>query len=138
MHEIICPHCKKAFKVDEAGYADILKQVRDKDFEHQLHERLELAEQDKQSAVELATIKVYSELEKAALTKDSEIQALKARLDAGDVTQRLAVTEARSVLEKERDELVNELKQAQHDRQAASQLADAKLVNELQKVDLVK
>ena len=37
MHEIICPHCKKAFKVDEAGYADILKQVRDSVFEQQLH-----------------------------------------------------------------------------------------------------
>ncbi|WP_282097774.1 MULTISPECIES: hypothetical protein [Brucella] len=45
MHEIICPHCNKAFKIDEAGYADILKQVRDTDFEKQLHERLELAEQ---------------------------------------------------------------------------------------------
>ena len=44
MHEIICPHCSKAFKIDEAGYADILKQVRDGDFEKQLHERLELAE----------------------------------------------------------------------------------------------
>jgi len=33
MHEIICPHCKKAFKIDEAGYADILKQVRDIEFE---------------------------------------------------------------------------------------------------------
>lgn len=54
MHEIICPHCSKAFKIDEAGYADILKQVRDSDFEHQLHERLELAEQDKRNAVELA------------------------------------------------------------------------------------
>jgi hypothetical protein len=29
MHEITCPHCTKAFKIDEAGYADILKQVRD-------------------------------------------------------------------------------------------------------------
>ena len=55
MHEIICPHCKKAFKVDEAGYADILKQVHDREFEQQLHERLELAEKDKQNAVELAT-----------------------------------------------------------------------------------
>ena len=48
MNDIICPHCSKAFKIDEAGYADILKQVRDTDFEHQLHERLELAERDKQ------------------------------------------------------------------------------------------
>ena len=43
MHDIICPHCHKAFKVDESGYADILKQVRDADFHAQLHERLELA-----------------------------------------------------------------------------------------------
>ena len=43
MHEIICPHCNKAFKIDEAGYADILKQVHDGAFEQQLHERLELA-----------------------------------------------------------------------------------------------
>ena len=54
MHEIICPHCGKAFKIDEAGYADILKQVRDGAFEQQLHERLELAEQEKRNAVELA------------------------------------------------------------------------------------
>ena len=50
MHEIICPHCGKAFKIDEAGYAEILKQVRDADFEKQLHERLELAEKDKRTA----------------------------------------------------------------------------------------
>ena len=54
MHEIICPHCKKAFKIDETGYADILKQVHDSEFEQQLHERLELAEKDKTNAVELA------------------------------------------------------------------------------------
>ena len=43
MHVIICPHCSKAFKIDEAGYAHILKQVRDGDFEKQLLERLALA-----------------------------------------------------------------------------------------------
>ena len=61
MHEIICPHCSKAFKIDEAGYADILKQVRDGAFEQQLHERLELAEQDKRNAVELAQAQVARE-----------------------------------------------------------------------------
>ncbi|MFM9881273.1 MAG: DUF2130 domain-containing protein [Burkholderiaceae bacterium] len=82
MHEIICPHCNKAFKIDEAGYADILKQVRDGAFEQQLHERLELAEQDKRNAVELAQAQVAGEMQKAAVAKDSEIQALKAKLDA--------------------------------------------------------
>jgi hypothetical protein len=82
MHEIICPHCSKAFKIDEAGYADILKQVRDSEFDQQLHDRLELAEQDKRNAIELATARLAGELQKAAATKDSEIQELKARLDA--------------------------------------------------------
>ena len=72
MHEIICPHCGKAFKIDEAGYADILKQVRDGEFEQQLHERLELAEQDKRNAVELAETRVASEAQKAAAAKDAE------------------------------------------------------------------
>ncbi|MGK8642735.1 hypothetical protein ACRS7F_25815 [Brucella anthropi] len=82
MHEIICPHCNKAFKIDEAGYADILKQVRDSDFDKQLHERLELAEQNKRNAVELAQAKVSSELQKAAAARDTEIQKLKARLES--------------------------------------------------------
>ena len=77
MHEIICPHCKIAFKIDEAGYADILKQIRDSEFEKQLHERLELAEQDKRNAVELAETKVSSEFQKAATAKDAEILELK-------------------------------------------------------------
>lgn len=138
MHEIICPHCKKAFKVDEAGYADILKQVRDGDFEKQLHERLELAEQDKRNAVELATTKVTSELEKTAAIKDAEIQKLNARLDVGEVTQRLAVTEALSALEKERDNLANELKQVKLEEQSASQLAAVQLANEVQKIAATK
>ena len=138
MHEIICPHCGKAFKIDEAGYADILKQVRDGAFEKQLHERLELAEQDKRNAVELAEIKVASALQQAAATKDTEIQELKAKLDAGEAARKLAVTEARGALEKERDALANELEQARQDKQASSKFAEAKLENELQKATAAK
>jgi hypothetical protein len=138
MHEIICPHCGKAFKIDEAGYANILKQVRDSEFEQQLHDRLELAEQDKRNAVELAEAKVASELQKAAAARDAEIQELKARLDAGDTARKLAVTEALSGVEKERDMLANELEQARRDKQAASKLAEAMLANELQKTAATK
>ena len=83
MHEITCPHCSKAFKIDEAGYADILVQVRDGAFEQQLHERLELAKQDKRNAVELAQAQVAGAMPMTAVGKDSEIQSLKGKLDAG-------------------------------------------------------
>ena len=133
MHEIICPHCGKAFKIDETGYAEILKQVRDSEFDQQLHARLELAEQDKRSAVELATAKVTSELQQAAVVKDTEIQELKARLDAGEVARKLAVAEALSAVEKERDALANQLEQARRESEATSRLAEAKFLNEMQK-----
>jgi hypothetical protein len=138
MHEIICPHCRKAFKIDEAGYADILKQVRDSDFDKQLHDRLELAEQDKQKAVQLAEAKFASESQRSAAAKDAEIMALKAKLDAGEVVQKLAVIDALSGVEKERDALANQLGQAKHANQIDSKLAEARLVNELQKADATK
>lgn len=138
MHDIICPHCSKAFKIDEAGYADILKQVRDGDFEQQLHERLELAERDKQNAVELATIRLASELQQSAAAKDAEIQGLKALLDAGDLARRLAVAEALSSVEKQRDLLAQQLAQAKLEQQAASRLAEALRANELQKAAAAK
>ena len=136
MHEIICPHCSKAFKIDEAGYADILKQVRDGDFDKQLHERLELAEREKRDAIALAEAKVTNALQGAAAAKDTEIQALKAQLDAGEVARKLAVTEALSAVSKERDGLANalknELERARNAQQAAAQLAEATLAHALQ------
>jgi hypothetical protein len=138
MHEVICPHCGKAFEIDEAGYAKILKQVRDSDFEKQLHERLELAEQDKRNAVELAETKVTNELQRTAAVKDAEIQELKTKLDAGEVARKLAVTEALSAVHRERDALANELELAKRDKQAASDLAEAMFVNGLQKAAAAK
>jgi len=132
MNEIKCPHCGKTFKIDEAGYADILKQVRDADFEKQLHKRLELAEQEKLSAVELAKTKAANESQKTAAVKEAEIQELKAKLEAGEVARKLAVSEALKAVEKERDALANELEKTTHAKQAASELAEAKLLSELQ------
>jgi len=133
MNEIICPHCHKAFKIDEAGYAEILKQVRDADFAEQLHERLEMAEKDKRTAVQLAEARLAGELQKSAAAKDTEIQTLKAKLDAGEVARKLAVSEALSVVEKERDALASQLAHAQQEKDAAAKLAEAKMLAEMQK-----
>lgn len=138
MHEIICPHCDKAFKIDEAGYTDILKQVRDSDFDKQLHDRLELAEQDKRNAVELVQAQIYSELHKTTSAKDNEIQQLKARLESGEMAQKLAVKDALSSVEKERDTLLYKLDNAQRDQEISSKLAEAKLASELQKAASTK
>lgn len=133
MKEIKCPHCGEAFTIDEAGYADIVRQVRDSEFEKQVHERLALAEQDKQRALELAEAKAVSERQQAAAAKDAEIQELRAKLEAGDTERKLAVTEALSQLEKERDGLKNELERAQQEKNAAVELAESKSAAAIQK-----
>lgn len=138
MREIKCPHCGKTFTMDEAGYADIAKQVRDSEFESQLHERLEFAEQEKVRALELAAVQAESERQKTAAAKDAEISELKSRLDAGEAEHKLAVSEALASLEKERDVLASDLARAQHEKSTAVELAEAKLSAELQQSTVAK
>ena len=129
-NEIICPHCHKAFKIDKAGYADILKQVRDTDFEQQLHERLQWAEKEKINAVELTKTQVSSAMQKICAAKEAEIIALNAQLSAVESTRKLAVSEALRTVEKERDTLANQLAQTRRDSEAAAQLAKVQLQHE--------
>ena len=121
MNEIICPNCKKAFKIDEAGFADILKQVRDHQFEEELEKRLKLAENEKESAVKLAEANLKSvlqedlnkkdkELSEKLAAKEAEIAQIKSKLDSAEIERELSVTVAVKKIEKERDDLVNNLK----------------------------
>ena len=131
MNEIICPHCKKVFKVDEAGYADILKQVRDHQFEEEIANRLVLAEKEKDNAVKLAEAniknslqaqlaekdkqftelkaKTDTELAKQLAQKETEIAEMKSKIQNAETVKKLEVSEAVKKLEKERDNLANEL-----------------------------
>ena len=121
MHDIICPHCAKAFKIDETGYADIVKQVRDSEFNEQLHERLELAEQGKKNAVDLAKSQAASDLHRTEAAKDAVIQDLNAKLAAADAARQLALAQALSGVEKERDDAKNKLVRVEFEKQLAEQ-----------------
>ena len=132
MNEIICPNCKKAFKVDEAGFADILKQVRDHQFQEELENRLNLAEKEKENAVKLAEANLRNSLQDSLAKKDqeiielkakseqqlteklankeTEIAEIKAKLDNAELKEKLSVANAVQNIEKERDALANEVK----------------------------
>ena len=121
MKDINCPHCHKAFKVDEAGYADILKQVRNSEFEEQLHKELKLAETDKLNALELAKEKSVGEMQRAAAAKEAEIQSLKNKLESNELHQKLAIKEALEVVQKERDILQNNFLQLELQKKLVEQ-----------------
>ena len=99
MNEIICPHCEKAFKIDEAGYADILKQIRNKEFDKELHEKLAAAEKDKESALSLVEAENETKRLKLVAEKETEIAELKHKIDNFDVQKQLSEAELRKSLE---------------------------------------
>jgi hypothetical protein len=161
MNEIICPNCKKAFKVDEAGYADIVKQVRDHQYEEELQTRLDLAEKEKENAVklaeakltqilqqgltskdtEIAQLKAKSELELAQklAKKDSDIAELRSKIDKAEIDKALTVTEAVNKIEKERDVLANDLKNKETEKQLLTNSLNDKFTAELKtKDDIIK
>jgi hypothetical protein len=121
MNEIICPNCNKAFKIDEAGFAAIVKQIRDHQFEEELQNRLTLAEKEKQNAVTIAEAKARETLLEKLAQKDIELSQklsqkennllkLQAKLDGIETEKKLAINEATQKIEKERDALLNEVK----------------------------
>ena len=120
MQDIICPHCEKAFKIDEAGYAAVLKQVRDHEFEAQLRERLALAAQAQGAALELAKVKALSDAQSAAAVKDAELQKLQAKLDSIELVHKLAETQAVGAVVQERDQLRHKLEKAELDKELAT------------------
>jgi hypothetical protein len=117
MNEIKCPHCQKAFKIDEARFADILKQVRDHEFDKELHSRLEVAERDKESAVKLAQATTINEVQASVAMKDAEIAKLEAKIESAEIEKKLALSEAVNMLERERDGLANDLKSKETEKQ---------------------
>ena len=157
MNEIKCPKCGTAFKIDEAGYADIQKQIRDKEFTKDLEDRVQLFEKDKKNAVLLAEEKTKNELQKdlsekeakiAELEaeklrelselnskKDVELAKLKAIIEKSDVEKKLAVTEAVTSIEKERDKLSSEIEAKENEKKLLETSLKEKYENELKLKD---
>lgn len=139
MQEIICPNCKKAFKVDEAGFADIVKQVRDHQFEEELRVRLDIAEKEKENAIKLAEANITNTLQIDLAKKESELVEIKSRINNAELEKKLAVTEAVNKIEKERDELAGELKSKDTEKQLLETSLKEKYATELKtKDDIIK
>ncbi len=137
MQEIRCPKCGEIFQVDETGYEQIARQVRDKEFEKELSARkAEIAQNREQ---ELSLIRMQQERAHAEhlAKKDAElsekskrIAELEAKLSAGETEKKLAVTDA---LEKKNEELakrlteITELKGELKNKEIESQLGEKSL-----------
>ena len=128
MNEIICPNCNKAFKIDESGYVELLKQVRTQQFNEEIENRLKLAEQEKANAIQLTAAQVenkmkdqLAEKERQLIASQAEMQRvsneLNLKIEQAKLEQQLSVSEAVKAMEKERDGLQNMLNQKQLETQ---------------------
>ena len=116
MSEIKCPKCKEVFQVDDSDYAQIVTQIRDKEFDAELRRREEAIIAKKESDIEIARLKEEKKQEEIIVSKNSEIAnmekeiaALKAKLNSADADKKLAVMEAITIKDKELVEKSNEI-----------------------------
>ena len=109
MNEIKCPHCGTVFQVDESGYAQLVRQVRDAEFERDMAERERLLQEAHKSAVEAAETRVRAESEKELAEREHEVESLKQQLEAAEAEGALALSNAMVQAERERDALKAEL-----------------------------
>ena len=129
---VMCPSCKKVFKVDDSVFTDIVKQVRDTQFQEEVNARLAAAEKEKAAALELIEVKIKadfnqqlakkqqeinelqykskSELVSEVSKKENEIRALKSTIERAETQKKLEVTTAVNQIEKVKNQLENELK----------------------------
>lgn len=132
-NEIICPSCNKAFKVDEAGYASILKQVRDQQFEEEIKSRLNIAEQDKQNAVKLAEANLKNALQEELVKRDQQIAELKAQSEL-ILLEKLAQKEKELAQElRNRENEITELKAKVEKANLEQQLSVTNAVQKIEK-----
>ena len=116
MQEIKCPNCGEVFAVDESGYAQIVKQVRDREFDTELRQREKDFEARKEKDLELARMKQKENFDKTISLKeaeisdkDREIELLKARLGNSETEKKLAISEAVQKKEKELSDRATEI-----------------------------
>jgi hypothetical protein len=135
MNEIICPNCHKAFKVDEAGFADILKQVRDREFDKELTNRLDLAQKDKENAIKLAEANIrnslQNELAQKLSEKELEISKMNSQIENAETQKKLEISEATKKIEKERDDLMHDLEIEERKKELLEKSIKEKFTNQL-------
>jgi hypothetical protein len=155
MHPITCPHCQKTFKMDDAGFADIMKQVRNQEFEKEITEKVSAAKKEKDAELKIAEANFQRNLQEKIAQKEQELFQLKAQKDNevnqltlakekilfdlegkvanAETEKKLAIAEAVKSIEKQRDELMHQLKMQETEKLLLEKSLNEKHAIEIQK-----
>ncbi len=125
MNEIKCPHCGQVFTVDESGYAALLNQVRDHEFQRELNERVSLAEKNREQDMALAVAKAEEELRAQIAQRDSQLAAQTEQFRAEAKDLQLTAQNEKAELEKQLEALKAQLQAQASEADTARKLAVA-------------
>ena len=148
-----CPNCKEVFKVDDSVFTDIVKQVRDQQFQDEVAARLTAAEKEKASAIQLTEAKVKANYQEILAKKEQEInelkfkskselvdevskkedviRELKSKIEQAETEKKLEVSTAVSQIEKVKDKLENDLKNKDTEKALLEQSLQQQFTNQL-------
>ena len=131
MNEIKCPECGSTISIDEDNYSNIIKQVRDQEFEVEMNKRLELLEKDKQKCVDLAIQNIRLQMQEAAFVNEKKMQGLQSQLIAAQAEKNMTVNKIKHTFEKERDSLEFLLEKTREKNEFDKKLAVSEAITEL-------
>lgn len=135
MNKVTCPNCNESFSLDDADFASIVTQVRTAEFDAELHKRMEEAEKNNKTAIELAEAKTAKKMADEAEKLRTEVAALNAKINATETEKQLAIKTAVEKAEKERDELKSGLEKAELEKKLGEQSLKDKFQTQLKDRD---
>lgn len=111
-NEVTCPNCKTAFEIDGTRFADIVRQIRDAEFDAELESRLKEADRVKATEIKLAQAEIEMKLEGERSKQFQEISQLQSALKAAETEKQLELTQGLADLKAKAERLKNELQLA--------------------------
>ena len=131
MNEIKCPECGSTISIDEDNYSNIIKQVRDQEFEGEMDKRIKLLEKDKQKCVELAIQNIRLQMQEAAFVNEKKMQGLQSQLIAAQAEKNMTVNKIKHTFEKERDSLEFLLEKTREKNEFDKKIAVSEAITDL-------
>ena len=131
MKDIKCPSCGKTFRIDPSSFEEILLQIKDEEFNKQIEERLQLAEEDKKKGIEIAKQELKIKLIEDRQKKDAKIQDLESRLNIAEEKKTNALNELKNKASNKINLLNNEVNKLKDDIERQSIISNLSLKNKV-------
>jgi hypothetical protein len=134
--QIVCPKCHESFALEDSGYANILKQVHDQEFQAELDRRIDAERKTNEANLEIARQELIISNNEAIAKSNEAIQLLQAKIDNSEIAKQLAVTTATQLIERERDAFASDLKVHEIKSTSKELELQTKLTDEIRNKDL--